>query len=266
MATTRIGHLLWADYTAGSNLDLLIGSTAEAAAVAVTVQRADLPNLLGVLGVAGYYDPDNVLKSGVPSRLDKLEARIEEFFSGRISNLSYRTTSLEDEVAKMRRELEQAYERGGDAKAVVEEARSLTARISVLEGSMVSLATVIQASQDDMDELQQVLARPMAAPAAPAIPADVATKDYVDAAVKRINGALREHITRVFQQALRAAAPGPGIIRRVLDALRPSAPPTWVPAQVDAQAFRVPGYGIGLDPDKLAAVGAAAARERAGTP
>lgn len=134
---------------------------------------------------------------------------------------------------------------------------NLPDEVDVLRGQVKSIALMLADLQELVEELQKQQAPTVMA-------SDFATKDFVDQAIRRLNGALRDHIRKVFENALRASAPGPGVVQRVWDALKPGAS-TWHPearaAAASSQAVVDVHHVTAITPDLAVALGAAAARK-----
>jgi hypothetical protein len=109
-----------------------------------------------------------------------------------------------------------------------------------LEENMTALAGVVS---DLMTAAEKRLADK-----SDVVASDLATRDYVDTGLKRLSAALREHVAKVTAEAFRAAQPGPGLLQRVLAAVRPTV------------GYRPSAFPSTPDPQRASAMGAAAAR------
>jgi hypothetical protein len=286
---TNIGHRLQAGFpiaTAG-NLEIVRLDDGGAVSAAITVQRADIPSLVALLERQGHATGPGALPGAAAvvrelapitegwatvvaqfgQQVQRLEVRITEQYR----DLCGRSNAATEKIGALQRELNAVKGDPSDATLDREAVLSLRADVAAKlhgEGGVFpqlgALAEVVGGLSQTVETVQGLLEQ-RAAP--PAIPDNLATRDYVDQGLARLSGALREHVQSVMRRAIELAKPPPNMIRRVLDALRPPTTEPVIP-RTAAQRRVERERAAALDPTtaSLAGIAAAAAVVRGGVP
>jgi hypothetical protein len=284
----QIAGALWAGYGLGGNF--LIGYTKDASGASITIERADLDDLRAALGAPEkeervpwlarrapqspgvarlFEDTQHELKK-LDGRISAIAERIDAIVDGRSETMRL----LVDRVQKCEEQRQTNYnyfcERlnktdetvGLNFRSNREEHNQIAVQLNGdntednpgIKSQVTQLLMLVDAINTAQENLQALVEK--MAPGSlkmPELPPNIATKEYVDAATHRLSAALREHIGNVIAEAVRLAAPGPGILRRILAAVRDE--PT---------AGRKNGarnmYGGIFDPARASAAGAQAAK------
>lgn len=197
-------------------------------------------------------------------RLDQLEANLERQQSNLANSLLVRLTKLESDTSILRTQQNVQADINTDTKEwlkkldhEVEVVKTMARRVAAYFGDrpendaaavraqatapeLAGLVELVTGQQAQLEAMQAVL------DAAPSLTAeldrrDVASRGYVDEALRKLSTTLRQHVREHVQQALRAR---PSVLRRVWAALvEPGAPrsepapaPPAVPAAVIEQA------------------------------
>lgn len=211
--------------------------------------------------VDGRCDANAKLAYDHNVRLDRLHEWVGQLQT-RVPNMDAALQRTADRVSGLAQDVQANFDGLSDRLVTVnrrvdELTQATTQRIDAVEGGalylspVTHLAEVIDGFQTTLASLQEHVQRIDARVTEPAVVAsDFATKDFVDQAIRRLNGALREHFAKALTQAIRAAAPGPGLVQRVRDAFLPPPPRHVNGARPEAA----------IDPERAASLGTAAAQ------
>jgi len=171
-------------------------------------------------------------------RIQKLDADAQTL-RARVGTQSDRLTSMADAMTNVLGVLGVL-----QAADIVTRLDALTGRVDHLDNidlaappEIAQVLELVRGQQDQIDVLQGMLAaRPTeAAPAAPE--RDLATRDYVDEAIRKLAATIRQYVRDHVKQAL---APRPSTLQRLWGALRDRAPAPAPAAASGASAPAVP--------------------------
>lgn len=274
----RISGALWAGFRGDGNFE--IGHRADDPVV--VVERADLDALRAALGVseaargdtisaatAGWFFEEHKLAiQALQTRLDAIvDGRSEamRLLADRMEALEKRVQSNYDYVTQRLNKTDETV--GLNFRSNREEHNQIAVQLNG-DGSeenpgiktqlaqLAMLADAINTAQENQAALIEKIAPGSAKPVE--LPKNIATKEYVDAAAARLSGALREHIANVMAEAVRLAKPAPGLLQRIVKAVKNE--PAVPERPTRAQRATMAAAASGLTPERAAAMAALGAQ------
>ena len=282
MATSSKFHPIGAGQHAGfdSAGDFVI--TTATHALGILVDRADLPGLVALIRSGAdpahpvdppaarcrYGDPLCLREAGHngphifgPPSLERTDSVKEVHLPPNIGTADRAPAVLDQLATRLHEYAEQVEQVQKRLDGIRTELDGQDGLHATANGLALAMSTLSDGVAQVQGLVEVIAARgPGAAP-----PANVATKEYVDAALARLSATLRERIAQAMAEAIRATAPGPGMVRRLVTALRPPPPRIVSRAQQAREQARERSGGAAergngdMTPERINAVGAAAA-------